>query len=105
MLTISVPLHSQNTNDITLSLDGTPFEDYQSISRVQVICPTITLDSDNDPTYFDLQQPGKIVFKFGDSPLPIGLLKAKFRVYLPGYSTEGLFWSFFQMNVFDGVGV
>lgn len=102
MLTISVPLKSENTNTIYLLENGAPLENYAAITRVQVILPAITLDSDVNPEYFDLTQPNRLVFKFGNAPLPIGITTAKFRLFTVVYMPDGLFWDFFQMNVFDG---
>ena len=102
MLTINVPINSENVNRLILTSDNAPIITYDEITRVQVVTDTMTLDSQTDPALFDLTQPDCIIFKFGDSTLPLGLLPARLRVYTLLYEPDGLFWAFFQMNVFDG---
>jgi hypothetical protein len=99
MMTLSVPLNSENEELIILTSDNSPLQEYSEITRIQVITPLGLLDSSVEPTLFEVRD-YCIVFRFGASGLPIGLISAQLRIFTPLYP-GGLFWCHFQMNCFE----
>ena len=102
MITLNVPLGSENSVKLALTADNAPILNYSEITRVQVVTPTLTIDSNTSSAMFDLTQVDCVILKFGGSGLPLGLVPASLRIFTPLYMPDGLFWCFFQMNVFDG---
>jgi hypothetical protein len=99
MMTLSVPLNSENEELVVLTSDNSPLLSHSEITRIQVSTPLGLLDSETDTALFEVRN-NCIAFKFGASGLPVGLIQAQLRIFTPLYP-GGLFWCFFKMNCFE----
>ena len=88
----TIYLSHDNTIELLLKSNGTP-QDLSSVNRVQLEFPSVTLDSNTHPEYFNWNTgtTGKLVISAGSASLSSGAYEAKLIVYDPSH-TNGVVW-------------
>ena len=101
MMLVSNIVYNNRDNVISLSLlsDGNII-DHTSITRVQLKVGTVTLDSQTQPTWFNLTNASKITLKLGFAGLTAGKNLASLVVF-DSLNPEGVVWGKLYLTVED----
>lgn len=98
---LSNTVYNNRDNVISLSLlsDGVVIN-HTSITRVQLKVGTVVLDSQTNPTWFDLTNASKITLKLGFASLTTGRSLASLIIF-DVLHPDGVVWGKFQLTVED----
>ncbi len=80
------------TIDVILTEDDKPIEDYTPITRVTVHFDGLTIDSSQNPDFFDWTSESKIIMQLGQAGIPAGSYHMRIKTY-DASNMDGLTWT------------
>jgi hypothetical protein len=94
-----------NSNDLLLKADGVAVDLATTVTRMQLIVGTKTVDSTTTPTAFDWTPApavaGKVILTLGAAGLTVGVRQVAELIVYDAANPLGINWGKFYLDVFD----
>lgn len=97
----TVYVNRDNTIDLAL-YENNVLINHTTITRVQVLIGSRTLDSYTNPNYFDMTSASKLKLKLGGASLTDGQYKAQLVIY-DAVNYNGIVWGELTITVRNGL--